>query len=294
MNTFILRHCARCARYTKPPSPAGGPGERFQVCGACRVARYCSQQCLDFHWPVHRRVCHRACQAVPRLHCRLASEKHMVHQFFQRLTVDDAALHGVLRPSLYMADALYGPGAFIVCTVNPPDAHWGGIDQGYEASMLPCSSVYCRAGSMHHVSLLNHSEATIVEDLVQAWRGQGHVIVIVFCSNNNGKNVACAVVSRAAASDVLAMVHQTPPVCSIVPSILVQSLGQDGIDETRFAAVLHDTFQPLERQTGGRITLAAEALPATSVRTAVPCLAAYVVGHTRVPCIKFMRQALAS
>jgi hypothetical protein len=59
LTSFAVPHCCNnpaCVN-TSGPSEAQLVNGRGNLCGGCRVARYCSRPCLRQHWGQHKPVC---------------------------------------------------------------------------------------------------------------------------------------------------------------------------------------------------------------------------------------------
>ncbi|KAJ7639322.1 hypothetical protein FB45DRAFT_905307 [Roridomyces roridus] len=56
-NTKLKYQVRQCANCSKPESDVVAQGERFKVCGRCKIARYCDSRCQKKDWPKHKPRC---------------------------------------------------------------------------------------------------------------------------------------------------------------------------------------------------------------------------------------------
>ena len=53
-------HCAKCGQGVEYETKHGRATSAKKGCGRCRAVFYCSQACMDAHWPEHKPHCTKA------------------------------------------------------------------------------------------------------------------------------------------------------------------------------------------------------------------------------------------
>ncbi|KAF8071506.1 hypothetical protein FPV67DRAFT_1667007 [Lyophyllum atratum] len=78
----------------------GLPAIRFQVCGRCKVYRYCSIKCQHAHWPKHKKQC-------GKILSRAAQDAKQYETYYTPQSQATAEYHPVVRVPIDAIDAIH-------------------------------------------------------------------------------------------------------------------------------------------------------------------------------------------